>query len=96
MIHSASSSNPSARNNALAAALVPAAPARSAPAPADQIHIDLSSTLRLALQQSPEIRPEVVARARAIVSDSTYPSDMILRAISAVIINAPDISEDQA
>lgn len=96
MIHSASSSSSSARSAALGAAPVAAALVRPASAPSDQIHIDLSSTLRLALQQSPEIRPEVVARARAIVSDSTYPSDMILRAISAVIINAPDLSEDQA
>ncbi|MEI7800603.1 MAG: hypothetical protein EBT98_09010 [Opitutaceae bacterium] len=96
MIHSASSSSPSARSDALAAASVAAAPVRPAPAPSDQIHIDLSSTLRLALQQSPEIRPEVIARARAIAADGSYPSDTILRAISAVIINAPDLSEDHS
>jgi len=93
MIHSASSSSASARNDAIAAA-ASASTGRALPAPKDQIHIDKSATLRAALQQVPEIRPEVVERAKALAADPAYPSDSIVRRISAAIVNSPDLSED--
>jgi hypothetical protein len=93
MIHSASSSSSSARNDAIAAA-ASASTSRSLPARNDQIHIDKSATLRAALQQVPEIRPEVVERAKALAADPSYPSDKIVRHISATIVNSPDLSED--
>ena len=95
MIHSASSSSssPIARNIATgAASTAPAAKALSRPV--DQIHIDKASALRSNLQEVPEIRPEVVERARALASDPSYPSDSIIRQISQVIVNSPDLSED--
>jgi len=93
MIHSASSSSASARNDASAAA-ASASTGRALPAPQDQIHIDKSASLRAALQQVPEIRPEVVERAKALAADPAYPSDSIVRRISAAIVNSPDLSED--
>jgi len=94
MIHSASSS-PSERSIAIAAAS--AASVSRAPRPQiDQIHIDKASALRTTLQQVPEVRPEVVERARALAADPAYPSDSIIRQISQVIVNSPDLSEDQS
>ncbi len=93
MIHSASSSSPSARNDAIAAA-ASAANSRPAREPRDQIHIDKAAVLRASLQQVPEIRPEVVERARALAADPAYPSDDIIRHIGATIVNSPDLSED--
>ena len=93
MIHSASSSSPSARNDALAAAASNPV-SRPARGPVDQIHIDRASVLRTSLRQVAEIRPEVVERARALAADPAYPSDDIIRRISAVIVNSPDLSED--
>jgi hypothetical protein len=93
MIHSASSSSPAARTDAIAAAATPPA-GRPAAGPSDQIHIDKAATLRAALQQVPEVRPEVVERARALAADPTYPSDAIVRHVSAAIVNSPDLSED--
>ena len=93
MIHSASSSSPSARNDAIAAA-ANASTSRASRWPTDQIHIDKTAVLRAGLQQVPEVRLEVVERARALAADPAYPSDDIIRRISAVIVNSPDLSED--
>ncbi len=93
MIHSASSSSPSARNDAIAAAATPSA-SRASREPTDQIHIDKAGVLRTSLQQVPEVRSEVVERARALAADPAYPSDDIIRQISAAIVNSPDLSED--
>ena len=98
MIHSASSSSSSsasasARHVAIAAASAASiAPAQNGPV--DQIHIDKASALRTNLQQVPEVRPEVVERAKALAADPSYPSDGIIHAISRTIVNSPDLSED--
>jgi hypothetical protein len=44
----------------------------------------------------PEIRPEVVARARALAADPDYPSAAIIQRIGEKILGAPDLSEDQS
>jgi|GEM_PF-708062 len=93
MIHSASSSSPAARNDAIAAA-ANASASRVPRGASDQIHIDKAAALRAGLGQVPEIRPEVVERARALAADPSYPSDDIIRQISAAIVNSPDLSED--
>ena len=93
MIHSASSSSPSARNDAIAAAANTTA-SRASRGPTDQIHIDKTAVLRAGLQQVPEVRLEVVERARALAADPAYPSDDIIRQVSAAIVNSPDLSED--
>ena len=96
MIHPASSSassSSSARNIAIAAAST-ASVAQAPSKPIDQIHIDKASALRSSLQEVPEIRPEVVERARALAADPTYPSNAIISHISKAIVNSPDLSED--
>ncbi len=93
MIHSASNSLSTVRNDALAAAAT-SANSRPAGGPADQIHIDKAAVLRSSLQQVPEMRPEVVERARALAADPAYPSADIIRKISAAIVNSPDLSEE--
>jgi hypothetical protein len=95
MIHSASSSpTPAPRNDALAASSGTAS--RPPQPPTDQVHIDKAAVLRTSLQQVPEIRPEVVERARALAADPAYPSDGIIKQISAAIVNSPDLSEDRS
>lgn len=93
MIHSASNSLSTVRNDALAAAAI-SSNSRASGGPADQIHIDKAAVLRSSLQQVPEIRPEVVERARALAADPAYPSADIIRKISADIVNSPDLSEE--
>jgi hypothetical protein len=45
-------------------------------------HVD---ALKLALSQTPEVRPEVVARARKVVSDAPYPPTEIIQKISHLL-----------
>jgi hypothetical protein len=95
MIQSASSSTPAARAIAIAAGSTASAAQVKRP-PIDQVHIDKAAALRTSLQQVPEIRPEVVERARALAADPAYPSAGIIRQISQAIVNSPDLSEDQS
>ena len=94
MIHSASSSSSSAARNIAIAAASTASASKAQPKPIDQIHIDKASALRTNLQQVPEIRADVVERAKALAADPSYPSDGIIRQISKAIVNSPDLSED--
>ncbi len=60
----------------------------------DQFSAENSAALRSALASQPEIRPEVVARGRALAADASYPSAEILRHVGNKILNSPDLSED--
>jgi hypothetical protein len=94
MIHSASSPSNAPRNDAVAANA--SGPSRPPVPPTDQIHIDKAAVLRASLQQVPEIRPEVVERARALAADPAYPSDRIINQVSAAIVNSPDLTQDNS
>ena len=50
--------------------------------------------LRSELKRQPEIRPAVVARARALAADPNYPPMEIVCAVANQILCAPDLSED--
>jgi hypothetical protein len=52
--------------------------------------------LRAALARQPEIRPEAVVRARALVNDPSYPSLSVVRFLAQQILAAPDLSEDES
>jgi hypothetical protein len=60
----------------------------------DQFSAENSAALRVALNRTPEIRPEVVERGRALAADPSYPSAEILRQVGQAIIKSPDFSED--
>lgn len=60
----------------------------------DQFSAESSAALRVALSRTPEIRPEVVARGRALAADPSYPSAEILSKVGEAIIKSPDFSED--
>jgi hypothetical protein len=70
------------------------APSRTATA--DRLSTEDSQRLQAALSQHAEIRPEVVARGRALAADPTYPSPQIIRKISEMILQSPDLSEENA
>ena len=61
---------------------------------ADQFSTHNTTRLRAALVRQPEIRPEEVARARAVLSDPNYPSMAVVQLIAQQILAAPDVSED--
>ena len=92
MISSTSSSDHAARLDAVAATGHSAA--RSPVRRPDKFSTEHAAALRSALVAQPEIRPEVVARARALVANPSYPSPEIIRRIGEQILGAPDLSED--
>lgn len=61
----------------------------------DQISTENAAFLRAELQRQPEIRPDVVARARALAGDPNYPPQAVLRDVAAKILAAPDLSETE-
>ncbi len=61
---------------------------------ADRFAAKHSETLRAALAAQPEVRPEVVARGKALAADPNYPSTDILRSVAGLIVGSPDLSDD--
>jgi hypothetical protein len=94
MISSTSSSDRAARPEAVAAQAQPAV-RPYAPRP-DQISTERAAFLRAELGRQPEIRPEVVERARALAADPDYPPREILQNVAQQILNSPDLSEDES
>jgi hypothetical protein len=93
MIQSTSLSDAAGRPQALpSAAPVPANV--STPAKNDNLSTTGIDRLRAALKSSPEIRPEVVERGRALAADPAYPSLAIIWHVSAKIVNSPDLTSD--
>lgn len=60
---------------------------------ADRFSPENTAALKSALSSQPEIRPEVVARARELAADPSYPSAAILRQVGEAILRSPDLSE---
>jgi len=91
---STSSSDHVGRPDQLAAA---ASPASRAIAPrADQISTKHEAFLRAALAIHPEIRADVVTRARALAADPAYPAPQIIQRIAQQIVGSPDLSVDES
>jgi len=95
MIDSTSPSDRAARASATTADLQKPAAARIQPA-FDSLSTDKTTQLQDALQQVPEIRPEVVARGKALAADPGYPSASIIASVAGMIVNSPDLSEDES
>ncbi len=67
------------------------------PAPRrDQLSTDSAEFLRAELQRQPEIRPDVVDRARALAADPNYPSRDVMSKVGEMILRSPDLSESEA
>lgn len=94
MISSTSPSDKSARADALAAAGQQAG--RSRAPRTDHLSTDSAKWLNAAMASQPEVRPEVVERARALAADPSYPPAEVIRKIGETILAAPDLSEDES
>jgi hypothetical protein len=93
MIQSTSLSDAAGRPQALPST-VPAQAPIVPPAKNDSLSTNGIDQLRAALKSSPEIRPEVVERGKALAADPSYPSLAIIRHVSAKIVNSPDLTSD--
>ena len=92
MISSTTSTDRSARPELIPASAT--ARQRNPRLPSDQISTESAEFLRAELKRQPAIRPEVVARGRALAADPNYPSMDVLRKVADQILRAPDLSED--
>jgi hypothetical protein len=68
--------------------------ARHARVMPDQISTESAAFLKSALASQPEIRPDVVERAKALAADPSYPSTAIMKSVAGQILASPDFSED--
>jgi hypothetical protein len=59
----------------------------------DRISTENAEYLRAALSRQPAVRPEVVARARALAADPSYPPMEAIRKVAEQILASPDLSE---
>ncbi len=87
MINSASSSDRVLRPEGVV--LHAKAPQAGGPA-ADSFSPENTAALKSALQDQPAIRPEVVARGRALAADSSWPTPEILRSVGSTLLASPD------
>jgi hypothetical protein len=94
MIISTSSTDRTANTATVSLAGQPA-PRVAAPR-TDQVSTESATLLQNALQRQPEIRPEIVARARALAADPGYPPTAIVRMIAQQILASPDLSDDES
>jgi len=94
MITSTTSTDRTTRPEILPAAVKPASDTKNERA--DQISIESAVFLRAELVRQPEIRAEVVARARALAADPSYPPREAVEKIAAQILGSRDLSEDQS
>jgi hypothetical protein len=62
----------------------------------DSLQTNNAAQLNAALGGQPEIRPDVVARGRALAADPGYPGAAVLGSVASVIVNSPDPTEDQS
>ena len=68
--------------------------ARSVEMGSDQLSLDKVELLRTALANQPAIRPEVVERGRVLAADPAWPTHDIMRHVSRMILQSPDLTED--
>jgi hypothetical protein len=95
MIQSTSLSDAAGRAQALQLTVAKQAGVH-APVQSDRLSTTGIDQLHAALKSFPEIRPEVVARGRALAADPSYPSAHIIQHIAAQIVNSSDLSIDPA
>lgn len=59
----------------------------------ERLSTEHSQALQAALARTPEIRPEVVARGKALAADPSYPSAAIISGLSAMMVRSEDLTE---
>lgn len=63
---------------------------------ADLLSTENAAFLRSELVRQPEIRPEVLERAQALAADPDYPSQESIKKLAGLLLNSPDLSDDQS
>jgi hypothetical protein len=91
MINSTSKTDPRVRPEAIAGKSSPAPTPR--PPETDRLSAASKESLQAALQQQPEIRPDVVSSGQKLAVNANYPPMEIIRQLSKMLIAMNDLSE---
>jgi hypothetical protein len=75
------------------AGIKPQPPAKESVENTDRLSSNNSSALQAALRQQPEIRPEVVERARKLAVDPNYPPREIIMQLAKLFSASADLTE---
>jgi hypothetical protein len=65
----------------------------AAPVDGDRLSNANTQTLRDALQNSPEVRPEMVERGARLAVDANYPPRQIIESLAKLFTQSEDLSE---
>lgn len=68
-------------------------PTAPIPTETDSIRASSQENLKEALRAQPEVRPEVVERARQLLADGNYPPREIIRRLSEMLMKSADLAE---
>jgi hypothetical protein len=94
MIHSTSNLNGYNRTDAAALSIAKQASTPKVEAEAsDRLSSANTQALREALNNTPEIRPEVVAKGKALAVDPNYPPREIIENLAKLMVESRDASE---
>jgi hypothetical protein len=72
----------------------PSAKPAVAPQARDTLDTTSSTALREALAAQPEVRPEVVDKARPLAIDANYPPRAIIEDLARLFVNSQDLSNE--
>lgn len=61
----------------------------------DRIALNQKAQLQAALKETPEVRPEVVARGRDLATDPAYPPLEIINRLATLISSSKDLSVEE-
>lgn len=96
MIHSTSNLHGYNRTDAAALAIAKQASTPKAEADSgDRLSSANTEALREALNNSPEVRPEVVAKGKALAVDPNYPPREIIEGLAKLMIETRDAAESE-
>lgn len=93
MINSTSKTDHLQRPELLAGRLAQPRVAPTRSTETDSVRASGQETLQAALSAQPEVRSEVVERAKQLLVDGNYPPKDIIRRLSQMIVNSEDLSE---
>jgi len=73
----------------------PVARRNASPPATDTVSLSTSGSLNSQMSQMSTVRPEEVARAKSLVSDTQYPPDYVLKRIAVLLAINPNSSSSE-
>jgi hypothetical protein len=62
----------------------------------DRLSTGNAAQVKAALERQPAIRPEMLARARALAADPSCPPEATMKLLAKHLLSSPDLSSDES